>query len=62
MSANSRRGVSRGLTRRGLLSGAAGAAAAAAVGVPRVVRAAGNKPSLTEPAVTHGRINQSVCN
>jgi len=62
MSANSGRGVSRGLTRRGLLSGAVGAAAAAAVGVPRVVQAAGDKPWLTQPAVTNGRINQSVCN
>jgi len=61
MSANSQRGVSRHLTRRGLLTGALGAAATA-VGVPRVGRAADDKPWLTQPAVTNGRINQSVCN
>jgi len=60
MSANSQRGVSSRLTRRGLLTGALGAAAAVA-GVPRVGRAADDKPWLTEPAVTNGRINQSVC-
>ena len=62
MSANSQRDVSRRLTRRGLLTGAVGAAVAAAAGVPRVGRAADDKPWLTQPAVTNGRINQSVCN
>jgi hydroxypyruvate isomerase len=45
-----------------MLAGTAGALAAATVGAPKVVRGAGAKPWLTEPAVTKGRINQSVCN
>jgi hydroxypyruvate isomerase len=44
------------------MAGAAGAlGAAAAVGVPRIARAAGDKPWLAQPAVTKGRIKQSVC-
>jgi hydroxypyruvate isomerase len=54
------------LTRRELLHGTAGAVAAAAVGLPRLGRAAEKKAAATEPwngqrAVTRGRIHQSVC-
>lgn len=50
-----------GLSRRELLQGAAGAVAAAAAGIPRIVRAADDQPWLSQPAVTRGRIRQSVC-
>ncbi len=50
-----------GFSRRQLLQGAAGAVAAAAVGLPGVARAADDKPWLTKPAATRGRIRQSVC-
>jgi hydroxypyruvate isomerase len=43
------------------LAGAVGAAAAAAVGVPRVSRGAAPKSGVAQPAVTKGRIKQSVC-
>jgi hydroxypyruvate isomerase len=59
MSAKHQDGGSGQVTRRGLLAGALGAAAAA--GLPRLARAAQQRPWLTEPAVTKGRINQSVC-
>src|SRR3989339_179227 len=52
--------LSIGLSRRELLQGTAGAMAAA-VGLPGLVRAADDKPWLTQPAATRGRIRQSVC-
>jgi len=56
---NNDRSVSGGLTRRGLLRGAAGAMAAAA-GVPLAAGTATAKED-DSPVVTKGRINQSVC-
>jgi hydroxypyruvate isomerase len=48
------------MPRRRLLQGAAGAAALA-VGLPALSRAAEEKPAASEKVVTKGRINQSVC-
>jgi len=52
-------GISDRLSRRGLLAGAVGAVAAAAA--PRVSRAALAESGVILPAVTKGRIKQSVC-
>lgn len=60
MSTKHETGNSARFTRRGLLTGAVGAAAAAAVGIPARSRAAA-APKLSMPAVTKGRIKQSVC-
>ncbi|NQT13252.1 MAG: TIM barrel protein, partial [Planctomycetes bacterium] len=49
------------LSRRGVLAGAVGAVAAAAVGVPRISRGAQARSKVVLPAVTKGRIKQSVC-
>jgi len=60
MSTKNETGTSRRLSRRGLLGGAVGAVAAAA-GMSKLGYAAGDEPSTSQPAVTKGRIKQSVC-
>jgi len=62
MNTKKKTGISNGLTRRGLLAGAAGAVAAVAAGLPNIGRAKDKEASSCKPAVTKGRINQSVCN
>ncbi|MFH1920874.1 MAG: TIM barrel protein, partial [Planctomycetota bacterium] len=61
MNAKNEAGVSHRLTRRGLLTGAVGAVAAAAAGASGVAEAVAKPPSTRGPAVTKGRIKQSVC-
>ena len=60
MSTKNEIGTSHRLSRRGLLAGTVGAVAAAA-GMSKLGQAAGDKPSTCQPAVTKGRIKQSVC-
>lgn len=60
MSTKNETGTSGRLSRRGLLGGAVGAVAVAA-GVSRLGQAASDEPSAGQPAVTKGRIKQSVC-